>query len=158
MVGPDRNSLHKVANRIFRSINGNCDRSAGEVKKSASMSTLERSLNRHVLHGLEIHDYSTVTKNMACDQSGLTAPRESWKASEEVRIARDKGLSFTALGGLMKFSHLVETTGARLALDCPRQVTTQAINRPIANAKTVITFNAAGSNVTCASFVIGADS
>ena len=94
----------------------------------------------------------------ASDHSGLIAPRESWKGLEEGRITRDGDFPFNALGGLIELGYPVETTGVRLALDCPRQVTRQAGKYPFANAENLITFDVAGSSATCASFVVGAGS
>jgi acetyl-CoA C-acetyltransferase len=45
-----------------------------------------------------------------------------------------------------------------MVLDCARQVTGQAGDYQIVNAKNMITFNVGGSTTTCASFVVGVGS
>ena len=122
------------------------------------MSALERPLICHILDGLETQDCFSVTKYMASDYRRLTTPCQSWKALEEDRIARDRGLPFNALGGLIELGHPVGATGVRMVLDCARQVTGRAGDYQIPKAENLITFNVGGSTTTCASFVVGVGS
>ena len=109
------------------------------------------------LDGLETHDCFTITEYMAIDHIGLTAPGESWKAIEEGRIALDGDFPINASGGLIGTGHPVGATGVRMLLDCSKQVSGNAGDAQIVNAKNMATFNLGGSATTCVSFVVGVD-
>ena len=109
------------------------------------------------LDGLETHDCFTITEYMAIDHIGLTAPGESWKAIEEGRIGLDGDFPINPSGGLIGLGHPVGATGVRMLLDCAKQVSNQAGDMQIANAKNMATFNLGGSATTCVSFVVGID-
>ena len=120
---------------------------------------LNRSGFEHVtqLDGLETHDCFTITEYMAIDHIGLTAPGESWKAIEEGRICLDGDFPINPSGGLIGLGHPVGATGVRMLLDCSKQVTNQAGDAQINDAKNMATFNLGGSATTCVSLVVGVD-
>ena len=60
-----------------------------------------------------------------------------------------------ASGGLIGLGHPVGATGVRMLLDCYKQVSGQAGETQITNAKNMATFNLGGSATTCASFIVG---
>jgi acetyl-CoA C-acetyltransferase len=107
------------------------------------------------LDGLETHDCFSVTEYMAIDHSGLTAPGESWKAVEEGRITPDGDFPINPSGGLIGLGHPVGATGVRMLLDCAKQVSGQAGDYQLPQARNMATFNVGGSTTTCASFVVG---
>ena len=107
------------------------------------------------LDGLETHDCFSITQYMAIDHIGLTAPGESWKAIEEGRITIDGDFPINPSGGLLGLGHPVGATGVRMLLDCAKQVTGQAGEYQIADAKNMATFNLGGSTTTCVSFIVG---
>lgn len=107
------------------------------------------------LDGLEVHDCFSITEYMVIDHCGLTAPGESWKAIEEGRICKDGDFPINASGGLIGLGHPVGATGVRMLLDCYKQVSGQAGETQITNAKNMATFNLGGSATTCASFIVG---
>ena len=107
------------------------------------------------LDGLEVHDCFSITEYMVIDHCGLTAPGESWKAIEEGRICKDGDFPINASGGLIGLGHPVCATGVRMLLDCYKQVSGQAGETQITNAKNMATFNLGGSATTCASFIVG---
>ena len=107
------------------------------------------------LDGLEVHDCFSITEYTVIDHCGLTAPGESWKAIEEGRICKGGDFPINASGGLIGLGHPVGATGVRMLLDCYKQVSGQAGETQITNAKNMATFNLGGSATTCASFIVG---
>ncbi|MEE2959542.1 MAG: acetyl-CoA acetyltransferase [Myxococcota bacterium] len=104
---------------------------------------------------IETHDCFSITEYMAIDHFGLTAPGESWKAVEEGTIKRTGKTPINPGGGLIGIGHPVGATGVRMVLDGWKQVTDNAKDCQIDNAKTVATLNIGGSTTTVVSFIIG---
>ncbi|APA99537.1 Acetyl-CoA C-acetyltransferase [Nocardia seriolae] len=110
----------------------------------------------HQLDGVEVHDCFSMSEYMAIDHLGLTAPGENWKAVESGMIARDGSLPINPGGGLIGIGHPVGATGVRMLLDAYRQVTDQAGEFQLPNARRYGTVNIGGSTTTVASFVVAA--
>lgn len=104
---------------------------------------------------IETHDCFTTTAYMAIDHFGLTAPGESWRAIEDGSLAMTGKKPLNPTGGLMGMGHPVGATGVRMALDAWSQVTGNARDAQVKNAKRVATLNLGGSATTSVSFVIG---
>lgn len=104
---------------------------------------------------IETHDCFTTSEYMAIDHFGITAPGESWKAIEESWIALDGRHPINPSGGLIGAGHPVGATGVRQVLDGWKQVTENAGDYQVKNAKNVATLNIGGSGTTCVSFVVG---
>ncbi len=107
------------------------------------------------IDGIETHDCFTTSEYMAIDHFGVTAPGESWKAVEEGTIEIDGKTPINPSGGLIGAGHPVGATGVRQVLDCHRQVTGQAGDYQIEDAKNFVTLNIGGSGTTSVSFVVG---
>lgn len=108
------------------------------------------------LDGIELHDCFTITEYMLIDHFGMTAPGKAWQAIEDGTTARNGKLPVNASGGLIGGGHPVGATGIRMVLDCAKQVTDNAGDTQIDNAKTMATFNVGGSGVTNVSFIVQA--
>ena len=105
---------------------------------------------------IETHDCFSVTEYMAIDHFGITKPGESWKAVEDGTIAPGGTLPINPSGGLIGCGHPVGATGARMLLDCAKQVTGAAGDMQVEGAKRAATLNIGGSCATVVSFVVGA--
>ncbi|WP_067825310.1 acetyl-CoA acetyltransferase [Nocardia inohanensis] len=105
---------------------------------------------------VEVHDCFSMSEYVALDHLGITAPGESWKAIEAGEIARDGRLPVNPGGGLIGIGHPVGATGVRMLLDAHRQVTGQAGDIQVPDARRVATVNIGGSVTTVASFVVAA--
>ncbi len=109
----------------------------------------------HDLHVIETHDCFSVTEYMAIDHFGITKPGESWRAVEDGTIAMGGTLPINPSGGLIGCGHPVGATGARMLLDCAKQVTGGAGAMQVEGAKRAATLNIGGSCATVVSFVVG---
>ncbi len=107
------------------------------------------------IDGIETHDCFTTSEYMAIDHFGITAPGESWKAVEEGTIEIDGKTPINPSGGLIGAGHPVGATGVRQVLDCHRQVSGQAGDYQVEDAKNFVTLNIGGSGTTSVSFVVG---
>lgn len=107
------------------------------------------------LDAIETHDCFTTSEYMAIDHFGLTAPGQSWKATEEGIIDMDGKLPINPSGGLIGCGHPVGATGARQLLDAHKQVTGTAGDYQIPDAKRVATLNIGGSATTNVCFIVG---
>ncbi|HSV82948.1 MAG TPA: acetyl-CoA acetyltransferase [Ramlibacter sp.] len=106
--------------------------------------------------GVETHDCFTTTEYVAIDHLGLTPPGESWRAVEDGSIAPGGRCPVNMSGGLIGCGHPVGATGSRMLLDAARQVTGQAADCQIEDARRVQTLNIGGSCATVVSFVVEA--
>ncbi len=104
---------------------------------------------------IETHDCFSVTEYMAIDHFGITKPGESWRAIEDGTIAPGGRLPINPSGGLIGCGHPVGATGARMVLDCAKQVTNGAGDMQVEGAKHAATLNIGGSCATVVSFVVG---
>ena len=112
----------------------------------------------HDLHVIETHDCFSVTEYMAIDHFGITKPGESWRAVEDGTVAPGGKLPINPSGGLIGCGHPVGATGARMLLDCAKQVTGGAGDMQVDGARRAATLNIGGSCATVCSFVVGVDS
>jgi acetyl-CoA C-acetyltransferase len=106
------------------------------------------------LDGIETHDCFSMSEYMAIDHFGITGPGESWKAVENGDLERDGAIPVNPSGGLIGVGHPVGASGVRMLRDAARQVTGQAGETQVANAKTFATLNIGGSLTTTVSFVV----
>ena len=122
--------------------------------------TIEDALRRagvaiEHIDAIETHDCFTTTAYMAIDHFGLTPPGQSWRAIEDGTIAMGGKRPLNPSGGLMGAGHPVGATGVRMVLDAFKQVTGQAGDYQVPDARRVATLNLGGSSTTSASFVVG---
>jgi acetyl-CoA C-acetyltransferase len=107
------------------------------------------------LSGIETHDCFTTSEYMAIDHFGITKPGESWKAIEEGVIELGGRLPINPSGGLIGAGHPVGATGVRQLLDAWRQITDNAGEYQVEDAKKFAVLNIGGSGTTSCSFVVG---
>lgn len=105
--------------------------------------------------GVEVHDCFSITEYMIIDHFGITPAGESWRAIEDGTIRMGGRLPVNPSGGLIGLGHPVGATGVRMVLDSWRQVTGNAGDCQVANARNFATFNLGGSATTSVSFVVG---
>jgi acetyl-CoA C-acetyltransferase len=106
------------------------------------------------LDGIETHDCFSMSEYMAIDHFGITDPGESWKAVENGDLERDGAIPVNPSGGLIGVGHPVGASGVRMLRDAARQVTGQAGDTQVPNARTFATLNIGGSLTTTVSFVV----
>jgi acetyl-CoA C-acetyltransferase len=107
------------------------------------------------LSGIETHDCFTTSEYMAIDHFGITKPGESWKAIEEGVIEHGGKMPMNPSGGLIGAGHPVGATGVRQLLDAWRQVTNNAGEYQVDDAKKFAVLNIGGSGTTSCAFVVG---
>jgi len=106
------------------------------------------------LDGIETHDCFSMSEYMAVDHFGITDPGESWKAVENGDLERDGAIPVNPSGGLIGVGHPVGASGVRMLRDAARQVTGQAEETQVTDARTFATLNIGGSLTTTVSFVV----
>jgi acetyl-CoA C-acetyltransferase len=106
------------------------------------------------LDGIETHDCFSMSEYMAIDHFGITGPGESWKAVEHGDLERDGAIPVNPSGGLIGVGHPVGASGVRMLRDAARQVTGQAGDTQVEQARTFATLNIGGSLTTTVSFVV----
>lgn len=104
--------------------------------------------------GIETHDCFTTTEYMAIDHFGITPPGQSGRAVESGEIEIGGRIPVNPSGGLIGLGHPVGATGVRMALDGYKQVTGQAGDCQVEDARRFATLNVGGSATTTVSFVI----
>ena len=103
---------------------------------------------------IETHDCMTPSEYMAIDHFGITPPGQSWQAVDSGAIARDGRIPVNPGGGLIGGGHPVGATGARMLVDATKQVTGNAGDYQVADARRVATLNIGGSTTTTVSFIV----
>ncbi len=122
--------------------------------------TIDDAFKRAAIHvkqidAIETHDCFTITEYLALEHFGITAPGKAWQAIESGQISMQGSLPVNPGGGLIGCGHPVGATGIRMMLDAYKQITNQAGDYQVDNAKTVATLNIGGSLTTMACFVVG---
>lgn len=106
---------------------------------------------------IETHDCFTSSEYAAISCFGLTEPGKEYEAVESGLIAFDGAKPINPSGGLIGCGHPVGASGARMLLDIYKQVTNQAGDYQVKNAKNAMMLNIGGSATTNYVFIVGAD-
>lgn len=105
----------------------------------------------------ETHDCFTSSEYAAISAFGLTEPGKEYEAVESGLIAFDGGKPINPSGGLIGCGHPVGASGARMFLDCYKQVAGLAGNYQVSNARNAMMLNIGGTATTNYAFIIGED-
>ena len=103
----------------------------------------------------ETHDCFTSSEYAAISAFGLTEPGKEYEAVESGMISFDGAKPINPSGGLIGCGHPVGASGARMFLDCYKQVTGLAGNYQVKGAKNAVMLNIGGSATTNYVFIIG---
>lgn len=149
---------HRVAPMLF-------DRKIEEAKthefvlpwtRQAIVDAYKRSgLTVNDIDVFETHDCFTSSEYAAISAFGITNPGDEYKAVEEGIIAFGGSKPINPSGGLIGCGHPVGASGARMFLDLYKQISGNAGNYQVANAKNAMMLNIGGSGTTNYVFVIG---
>lgn len=122
--------------------------------------TIEDAFRRAALPGVEaldcveVHDCTTMNEYLAIDHFGITPPGQSWRAIEDESIKIGGRIPVNPSGGLIGIGHPVGATGVRMMLDAWKQVTGNAGDYQVEDARRAATLNIGGSGTTSVSFII----
>ena len=103
----------------------------------------------------DTHDCFTSSEYAAISAFGITEPGKEYEAVENGIIAFNGFKPINPSGGLIGCGHPVGASGARMFLDCYKQVANQAGMYQIKSAKNAMMLNIGGSATTNYVFVIG---
>lgn len=103
----------------------------------------------------ETHDCFTSSEYAAISAFGITPSGDEYKAIEDGSIEITGKNPINPSGGLIGAGHPVGASGIRMAFDIYKQVTDQAGDYQVKNAKTGLMLNIGGSATTNMTFVIG---
>ena len=105
----------------------------------------------------ETHDCFTSSEYAAISAFGITEPGKEYEAVESGIIAFDGDKPINPSGGLIGCGHPVGASGARMFLDCYKQVVGMAGDYQIEGAKNAMMLNIGGTATTNYAFIIGQD-
>lgn len=105
----------------------------------------------------ETHDCFTSSEYAAISAFGLTEPGKEYEAVESGLIAFNGDKPINPSGGLIGCGHPVGASGARMFLDCYKQVVGKAGAYQIGNVKNAMMLNIGGTATTNYAFIIGED-
>lgn len=103
----------------------------------------------------ETHDCFTSSEYAAISAFGLTSPGREFEAIEDGMISFDGAKPINPSGGLIGCGHPVGASGARMLLDCYRQVAGEAGTYQVQNVRNAMMLNIGGSATTNYVFIIG---
>ena len=103
----------------------------------------------------ETHDCFTSSEYAAISAFGIIEPGKEYEAVENGTIAFNGSKPINPSGGLIGCGHPVGASGARMFLDCYKQVASKAGKYQIKNAKNAIMLNIGGSATTNYVFILG---
>lgn len=105
----------------------------------------------------ETHDCFTSSEYAAISAFGITDPGKEYEAVESGLIAFDGKKPINASGGLIGCGHPVGASGARMLLDCYKQVSETAGKYQVKNVQNAMMLNIGGSATTNYIFIVGKD-
>ena len=105
----------------------------------------------------ETHDCFTSSEYAAISAFGLTEPGKEFEAVESGMISFKGRKPVNPSGGLIGCGHPVGASGARMLLDCYKQVAGEAGDYQIPDARNAMMLNIGGSATTNYVFVVGTD-
>lgn len=103
----------------------------------------------------ETHDCFTSSEYAAISAFGLTSPGREFEAIEDGMISFDGAKPINPSGGLIGCGHPVGASGARMLLDCYRQVAGEAGTYQVQNVRNAMMLNIGGSATTNYVVIIG---
>ena len=103
----------------------------------------------------ETHDCFTSSEYAAISAFGLTSPGREFEAIEDGMISFDGAKPINPSGGLIGCGHPVGASGARMLLDCYRQVAGEAGACQVQNVRNAMMLNIGGSATTNYVVIIG---
>lgn len=103
----------------------------------------------------ETHDCFTSSEYAAISSFGITEPGREQDAIESGMIFAGGKKPINPSGGLIGCGHPVGASGARMLLDCYKQVTGSAGNYQVKDAKNAMMLNIGGSATTNYVFIVG---
>lgn len=105
----------------------------------------------------ETHDCFTSSEYAAISAFGLTEPGKEFEAVESGMISFKGRKPVNPSGGLIGCGHPVGASGARMLLDCYKQVAGEAGDYQVPDARNAMMLNIGGSATTNYVFVVGTD-
>lgn len=105
----------------------------------------------------ETHDCFTSSEYAAISAFGLTEPGKEFEAVESGMISFEGRKPVNPSGGLIGCGHPVGASGARMLLDCYKQVAGEAGDYQVPDARNAMMLNIGGSATTNYVYVVGTD-
>ena len=105
----------------------------------------------------ETHDCFTSSEYAAISAFGLTEPGKEFEAVESGMISFEGRKPVNPSGGLIGCGHPVGASGARMILDCYKQVAGEAGDYQVPDARNAMMLNIGGSATTNYVYVVGTD-
>lgn len=105
----------------------------------------------------ETHDCFTSSEYAAISAFGLTEPGKEFEAIESGMISFEGRKPVNPSGGLIGCGHPVGASGARMLLDCYKQVAGEAGDYQVPDARNAMMLNIGGSATTNYVYVVGTD-
>lgn len=105
----------------------------------------------------ETHDCFTSSEYAAISAFGLTEPGKEFEAIESGMISFEGRKPVNPSGGLIGCGHPVGASGARMLLDCYKQVAGEAGDYQVPDARNAMMLNIGGSATTNYVFLVGTD-
>lgn len=127
------------------------------TRKAVEDAYMRSKLSVDEIDVFETHDCFTSSEYAAISAFGLTEPGKEYEAVESGLIAFDGAKPINPSGGLIGCGHPVGASGARMFLDCYKQVAGIAGNYQIKNVNNAMMLNIGGTATTNYAFIIGKD-
>lgn len=105
----------------------------------------------------ETHDCFTSSEYAAISAFGLTEPGKEFEAVESGMVSFEGCKPVNPSGGLIGCGHPVGASGARMLLDCYKQVAGEAGDYQVPDARNAMMLNIGGSATTNYVYVVGTD-
>ena len=105
----------------------------------------------------ETHDCFTSSEYAAISAFGLTEPGKEFEAVESGMVSFEGRKPVNPSGGLIGCGHPVGASGARMLLDCYKQVAGEAGDYQVPDARNAMMLNIGGSATTNYVYVVGTD-
>lgn len=133
----------------------NCDYILPWTRQTVLDAYKRANLTVNDIDFFETHDCFTSSEYMAISAFGLTKPGKEYEAIENGKITMNGSKPINPSGGLIGCGHPVGATGVRMMLDLYKQITNNAGDYQVKDAKNGMMLNIGGSATTNYAFIIG---
>lgn len=103
----------------------------------------------------ELHDAFSIMSALSLEATGFAQRGHGWRMAQEEMIGINGTLPISTMGGLKSRGHPVGATGVYQIVELVQQLTEQAGNNQVANARIGMAQNIGGSGATIVTHILG---
>ncbi|MEM7332222.1 MAG: beta-ketoacyl synthase N-terminal-like domain-containing protein [Chloroflexota bacterium] len=125
------------------------------ARLSALRAARRANINREDLSFYEVHDAFSIMACLLLESVGFAKPGQGWRLAQEKRIFRDGDIPIATMGGLKARGHPIGATAIYQTCEIFQQLTEQAGENQLHNAKLAMLQSVGGAASTVLTHIFG---